>query len=89
MPYIKREHRGVLDKDVEELIEALKKIKDNDLDGCFNYTITKIANSLYGGGGYAVYARLMGTLDCVGREFYRRVIAPYEDMKIRENGDVY
>ena len=30
----------------------------------------------------------MGVLSCVGAEFYRRVIAPYEDKKIIQNGDV-
>jgi len=31
---------------------------------------------------------LVGELDCCAREIYRRLIAPYEDKKIAENGDV-
>lgn len=33
--------------------------------------------------------RFMGAADLARLEFYRRLIAPYEDMKIKENGDVY
>ena len=31
----------------------------------------------------------MGALECAKLELYRRVAAPYEDVKIMENGDVY
>ena len=31
----------------------------------------------------------VGALDGAAREFYRRVAVPYEDKKIKENGDVY
>lgn len=31
---------------------------------------------------------VMGALTCCALEFYRRIIAPYEDKKIQENGDV-
>jgi len=33
-------------------------------------------------------ATVMGALICVALELYRRVIAPYEDRKREENGDV-
>jgi hypothetical protein len=32
---------------------------------------------------------VMGALESAKQEFYRRVIAPYEDLKKEENGDVY
>jgi hypothetical protein len=32
---------------------------------------------------------VVGALDGAKAEFQRRVVAPYEDKKIRENGDVY
>jgi len=31
----------------------------------------------------------MGVLECIKQEFYRRAVAPYEDKKKEENGDVY
>ena len=30
----------------------------------------------------------MGVLDCVKQEFYRRKLAPYEDVAIQKNGDI-
>ena len=37
---------------------------------------------------YFYLNRAMGVLECIKQEFYRRVAAPYEDIKIVENGDV-
>ena len=31
---------------------------------------------------------VIGVLDSAAKEFYRRVAAPYEDTKIKENGDI-
>lgn len=38
---------------------------------------------------YQTIAEIMGALICTALEFYRRVVAPYEDKKCRENGDVF
>lgn len=38
---------------------------------------------------FATYAEVLAALDATAREFYRRKVAPYEDKKIAENGDVY
>ena len=38
---------------------------------------------------YSDYNEVLGVLDCVGRELYRRRIVPYEDHKRKENTDVY
>lgn len=90
MPYIKKELRGVLDHEINTLAQKLKtRVSDEQLDGSFNYVVTRLADELYGGGGYAVYNRLVGVLTCVIQEFYRRKISVYEDKKCKENGDVY
>ncbi len=34
------------------------------------------------------YAEVLGALEAAKLEFYRRKIAPYEDEKIKENGDI-
>jgi len=39
--------------------------------------------------GYAEMSAVRGVLADVSSEFYRRKMAPYEDMKREENGDVY
>jgi len=87
MPYIKQEDRDRIDKYIDELLLWLSRHPDSD--GTVNYVITRIIDDIYGEGGYVVYNRAMGVLDCIAREFYRRRVAPYEDEKIEENGDVY
>ena len=39
--------------------------------------------------GYHHYNQLIGVLECAKLELYRRLIAPYEDVKIIDDGDVY
>ena len=41
------------------------------------------------GTSYATINDIIGALEGAKMEFYRRVVAPYEDEKIKENGDVY
>lgn len=53
-------------------------------DMCLDY--------LLGAPGTVNYAKLnaaIGALECTKLELYRRMIAPYEDLKRHENGDVY
>lgn len=42
-----------------------------------------------GGGWGKNVSDLLGVFECVKLEFYRRIVAPYEDAKIAENGDVF
>ena len=39
--------------------------------------------------GYSDYNEVLGVLDCVGRELYRKVVAKHEDQKCTENGEVF
>lgn len=85
MPYIKESQRGRLDLLINPLIIQLATAHEGDV----NYAITRIIDGVYGQGGYAVFNRAMGVLECVRQEFYRRRVAPYEDQKKEENGEVY
>ena len=38
---------------------------------------------------YALFNSVVGALESCKLEFYRRIVAPYENTKIEENGDVY
>lgn len=38
---------------------------------------------------YGVMNDIIGALESAKLEFYRRVVAPYENTKCEENGDVY
>lgn len=78
-----------MEQEIQELESKLNTVSEDQIDGVMNYTISRLTDCFYGMGGYTVYNRAMGVLDCVAREFYRRKVAPYEDKKILENGDVY
>ena len=39
-------------------------------------------------GNYEDYRNFIGELESAKLEIYRRLVAPYEDKKIKENGDV-
>jgi len=83
MPYIKQEARKKLD----EKILTLRPESAGDL----NYTITRLCLGWLNrhGKNYLNICTVMGTFICGAFEFYRRVAAPYEDTKIKENGDAY
>jgi hypothetical protein len=82
------------------LIEKLKAVMNLDprplTAGELNYCITMLCkrylkHQAYKGGHYD-YERInniIGVLECAKIEFYRRIAVPYEDKKIKENGDVY
>lgn len=38
---------------------------------------------------YSVLNEVMGVFSSAQAEFYRRVVVPYEDVKLSQNGDVY
>ncbi|MGC9157002.1 MAG: DUF6899 family protein [Candidatus Micrarchaeia archaeon] len=87
MPYIKKDKRQEIDKLLEPLIGLLKSAETEEVDGELNYVVTKLLWSLYSP-RYFNYNRAIGVLESVKQEFYRRKVAPYEDEKIRENGDI-
>jgi hypothetical protein len=87
MPYIKMEDRGKYESVLEELITILKGLPVESVDGELNYIVTKVLKEIYPL-RYFNLNRAIGVLECIKQEFYRRVAAPYEDIKIEENGDV-
>ena len=81
MPYIPK-------KDRERLLA--KEISRTP--GELNFQITDLVNKfLYEANAenYAGFNAVVGTLECVKLELYRRRIAEYENAKIKQNGDVY
>lgn len=87
MPYIKPERREKYKEALEELIGILKSLPVEEVDGELNYVVTKILKEIYPL-RYFHINKAMGVLECIKQEFYRRVAAPYEDMKMKESGDV-
>jgi hypothetical protein len=92
MPYIKPLDREIYDKEINALVE---KLTDGDkytspTVGEVNYIISSIIWNVYRkvGPSYTLGNNLIGVLECVKQEFYRRQLGPYEDAKIKENGDI-
>lgn len=59
--------------------------------GELNFVITEAIRKYLGlkGESYQTYNDIVGALEGAKLELYRRKVAPYEDKKISENGDVY
>ena len=87
MPYLKKEQRPRIDELIQPLINHLKSLPLEDQDGSVNYVVTKIIKQLYPL-RYFHLNRALGVLEAIKHEFYRRVVGPYEDTKVKENGDV-
>ena len=90
MPYIEQNDRDAIDKCINKLMV--------DHPGKLNYIITRLC-LLHAHGpdnlvqseppNYAKWNEIIGVLECAKLEMYRRGVAPYEDIKIKSNGDVY
>lgn len=87
MPYIKQEKRPPLDELLQPLIEHLDSLPTEEQDGALNYAVTKVLHAVYPQ-KYFHLNRALGVLTAIKDEYYRRTVAPYEDIKINENGDV-
>ena len=58
--------------------------------GQLNFAIHKVIEQYLNRFDYSynVLNGVVGVLECVKLEMYRRLIGPYEDEKIKENGDI-
>lgn len=87
MPYIPQCQRPELER------KALGLGKCCKTGGELNFAITKIIQgyitSQVSNPNYEMLSSMLGHLEAVKLEFYRRVIAPYEQKKKAANGDVY
>lgn len=92
MPYIDRNDRPELDDKMQPLANQLNYLTNEDgpvsWAGNFTYVLTKLAIKTAPARRYWVFAVFIGVLICTVLEFYRRVVAGYEDLKINEHGDV-
>lgn len=79
MPYIKQSER------------SNRPLVHNQQAGNLNYTLSQeVDRYLWENGlSYATLNNVVGVLECLKLEVYRRIAAPYEDKKLEENGDVF
>lgn len=92
MPYIPPPNRAVLDTSIASIVNTLKKeCNEETIEGSLNYTITSILNAMKLNSPtwrYKYINRVVGVLDCIKLEFYRRLAANYEDSAKETNGDL-
>ena len=84
MPYINPNLRHLF-------VPYIKSLSDSiDTEGQLTYCLYTLLKSYIEkhGCNYDMLCKCMGSIENTKHEFYRRVIAPYEDKKIEENGDV-
>ena len=82
MPYIKAEDRPSLDR----ALVYLKQLNSGELA----YVITRlILESRVNPTNYEEFCTVIGLLETVKLEIQRRLVAPYERMKMSLNGDVF
>ena len=92
MPYIDPKERAVLDELTDALTHRIKTLPaahDVEHAGRLNYVCTRLALNVFPLRKYWVMALVCGVFINVILEYYRKWVAPYEDKKIAENGDVY
>jgi len=86
VPYITKGQRGRYDHAIMLLMKDLEGSPIGDV----NYVITRILVKRLGKKyGYTELNEVVGLISSVKTEFERQVVAPYEDQKRSENGDVY
>lgn len=57
--------------------------------GKLTYALFRLCHNYLGSApSFADFATVLGSLEAAKLEIYRRKVAPYEDKKIKENGDV-
>jgi hypothetical protein len=94
MPYINKKERIRYDESIDKIVNLLldKFPADNRKDfsvGDLNYIISSIIWKLFKkSSSYTMGNKIIGVLECVKQEFYRRPLTEYENEKIKENGDI-
>lgn len=84
MPYIKPERRTLFDAHLEACAGQILN------EGDFNYCIYKLASLLVErtGESYQNLSMCSSAMEHAKLEWYRKRVAPYEELKIAENGDI-
>lgn len=82
MPYIEKDRRKYMDE-IVRLMKAFKVKANGDL----NYILYKFCKE-HVESSYNNYKNFCGELRQCATEIERRILGPYEDEKIKENGDI-
>lgn len=85
MPYIIKDQRKKYDSTIDNLIVLLKDASMGEINYCLSKLIWRLFDL---NKSYANANNLFGMLHAVSTEFYRRKISPFEDEKMKINGDL-
>ena len=92
MPYIKQNFRNELYPMIDALANKINEIHQKNpsqtKDGLLNFAVTELLNECFPDARYTDFNEIVGFLECCKMEYYRKKIAPYEDLKENENGPV-
>lgn len=83
MPYIKQKDRIYFEKEITEMVESITE--PGELCYCIYTILKKLTDKDY---RFKNMSSLIGEVEAAKLEYYRRVVSPYEDIKITENGDI-
>jgi len=86
MPYVEQKRRYRIDDELKDIVIEIHDYSVGDM----NYIITRLIHKWIQTHNlcYANLNEVIGILESVKQEFYRTVVAPYEDQKRKENGSV-
>lgn len=94
MPYIDQKRRDALDGEWEAGTAFPETPRTS---GELNYVITSAVEDFLMAASstadiatptYAMFNAAIGALECAKLELYQRAVAPYENIKAKENGDI-
>jgi len=95
MPYVSEVARRHLAPYLDDLIQLLEHKNTVQTPGELTYLLYRIMlayltgiNIQTGGQSYGTLSEVLACVESAKLEFYRRKIAPYEDLKIGQNGDL-
>lgn len=83
MPYIKENDRDFFNPSLDEIVDSIQN--PGDVCYCVYYMLKKVFEK---DKKFKTISSLIGEIECAKMEFYRRIVVPYEDKKIIENGDI-
>lgn len=93
MPYLTQSEREIYDDAIREIVERMPDVED--YPGDLNYVVTRLCLGLLYDLpqsrpklNYQKLNAVVGALEAAKLEIYRRHVAPYEDMKMLDHGDV-
>lgn len=92
MPYLKQDLRNEIENqgELDQLCFYLSTLDSEYFPGALNYVIFRLVKAHLKPRrlSYLLLNNVIGALDCAKEEIRRRILNPYEDKKISENGDV-